>query len=86
MTAPLRLLGAADPGVNAAPFDAWTPTHVLTGLVAGAIGVPLPWAIGGAVLYEVAEYAVEKRPESIANVAVDLAVFLGAWWLGARVR
>lgn len=78
--------------MNEAPIDAWTGVHALAGGLAGALGAPWPLAVGGLVAYELAEYAIEsprgsrwfgsKRPESGVNVAVDLAVGLGAYALG----
>lgn len=82
--------------MNQAPIDRWTTAHVVTGLGAGAVGLSFPWAMGLAAAYEVVEYAHEwpkgsvlfgsKRPESIANVATDLAVFAAGWWIGRKVR
>lgn len=82
--------------MNQTPVDGWTAVHVATGTAAGAVGLSFPWAMGLAAAYEVVEYAHEwpkgsvlfgsKRPESIANVATDLAVFAAGWWLGRKVR
>jgi hypothetical protein len=80
--------------INESALDAWSTVHGLTGLSAGLLGVSPLTAFGGAVAYEVVEYAHEwprgsvlfgsKRPESPLNVATDLAIFTAAYWLGSR--
>jgi hypothetical protein len=82
--------------INAKPIDEWTAVHVATGTAAGALGMGFWTSMGLAAAYEVVEYAHEwprgsklfgsKRPESGVNVAVDLLVFAGGWWLGKKVR
>lgn len=66
--------------------DEWTPVHAATGAAAAGVGLSFPLAITLAVLYEGVEYLHEsprgsklfgsKRPESGANIAVDLAAFV----------
>lgn len=82
--------------LNEAPVDGWTAVHAGVGVGAGLVGASLPLSMAGAVAYEVVEYAHEwpkgsklfgsKRPESAANIAVDLLVFAGGWWLGRKLR
>lgn len=80
--------------INESAIDAWSTVHGLTGLGAGLLDLPPLAALGGAVAYEVVEYAHEwprgsvffgsKRPESALNVATDLAIYTAAYWLGSR--
>lgn len=73
---------------NISPLDGWSLVHAGVGVALGAMGVSRRLAIGGALAYEVVEYAHEypsgsrlfgtKRPESISNAVTDVAVF----WLG----
>lgn len=80
---------------NRAAIDPWTGVHAGMGLAFGLLGVGFWPTAGLAVAYDVAEHAFEKTldgqrffktsgPESAANIATDLAVFLGAWYLGTR--
>jgi hypothetical protein len=77
-------------------FDKWTVVHVASGLVSGAIGVPV-WAyIALGTGYELAEFAAEsprgskifgtKRPESALNVAGDFAAGIAGNLLGQALR
>jgi len=71
---------------NASPFDAWTLVHIASGVVLGAVGLPLPQTVAALVAYEVLEWSIEhpsgsaifgsKRPESQVNVAADIGVAL----------
>lgn len=79
--------------LNKEPVDSWTIVHVLSGIAAGAVGLsPLTFA-ALSVGYEVLEYAHEwpkgsklfgsKRPESGANIVVDLAANTLGFVVGA---
>jgi len=71
---------------NTTPFDAWSLVHLATGIVLGAVGLPLPQTIAGLAAFEVLEWTLEhpsgspifgtKRPESEVNVAADIGVAL----------
>lgn len=87
---------AVDKTLNEAPVDGWTAVHTGMGFGAGLLGLSAPVALGGAVAYEVVEYAHEwpkgsklfgsKRPESGLNIAVDIGVFAFGWWVGRKIR
>jgi len=80
--------------INEDAIDSWSTVHALSGLGVGLFGISAPLAFGGAVVYEIIEYAHEwprgsllfgsKRPESPLNVATDLAFYTAAYWLGSR--
>jgi len=67
---------------NTTPFDAWSLVHLATGIVLGAVGLPLPQTVAGLAAFEVLEWTLEhpsgspifgtKRPESEVNVAADI--------------
>ena len=80
---------------NRAAVDPWTIVHFALGLASGLVNAPLRVTLSLAVLYEVAEYALESRevgqelfdtsgPEAIQNAAVDVAVFTVGHELGRR--
>lgn len=81
---------------NVAPFDKWTPLHGAVGALAGAAGVSPPAFLALVVGFEIFESTLEtpggsalfgtKRPESARNVAVDLAVSVGAYALVRSLR
>ena len=67
---------------NVTIVDKWTPVHVLSGMIAGWMNVPLPMFLATFAAFEVLEYGLEhkgfpalgtKNPEALANVAGDLA-------------
>lgn len=80
--------------MNRTPLDRWTLAHLASGALAARLGVPLPGFILGSVLYEAVEHKLEspgghpffgsKRPEALANVAVDLAAGALGYQLGRR--
>jgi hypothetical protein len=82
--------------INQDAIDRWSAVHALSGLSAGLFGASAPVALGGAVVYEVVEYAHEwprgsalfgsKRPESFSNVVSDLVIYGAAYWLGSQRR
>lgn len=95
---PERALGqpAAERGeINASMFDSWSAVHALSGVTLGLLGVPLGWTIVIASTYEVIEYAHEwprgsilfgsKRPESALNIAADMLLLLGGWYVATRL-
>lgn len=78
---------------NRAALDPWTLVHFATGLATGLVELPLRWAFGAAVAYEVVEQALERRrfgqrlfkisgPEALSNSLIDLAVFAAGHELG----
>ncbi len=80
---------------NSAAIDPWTLVHVASGLALGLMAVPLRWAMGAALVYEVVEQVVERsewgqdllqtsKPEVFPNVVVDLLVFAAGHELGVR--
>jgi hypothetical protein len=91
----VKLLARRKSEQNRAAIDPWTAVHAGAGLALGLLEVgALPTAVLG-VGYELVEQLVERdpsgrrlfgasKPESGANVAVDLAVYGLAWWLGRR--
>lgn len=83
-------------GMNADALDRWSYVHTGSGVLMGLLGIPAGWTLAIASLYEVAEYAHEypsgslifgsKRPESFANIATDMLLLMGGWWLGSRAH
>lgn len=81
---------------NEALVDPWTVVHLSTGLALGLMNAPRGPSLAAALAYEVAEQFVERRqwgerlfdisrPESLANAALDVVVFVigheaGRWW------
>lgn len=81
---------------NRRSVDPWTLVHFSTGLALGLTGVPLQWALSGAVVYELAEQVFERLevgqaffkasgPEVVSNAVLDAVVFaaghrVGQWW------
>jgi len=81
---------------NVSPLDGWTLVHVAWGGLAGGLGLN-PWAFMLATAaYEVLECAHEspsgsrlfgsKRPESPANMVMDVGVAAVAYGLARHVR
>ncbi len=79
------------------PIDRWTVVHAGVGAAMGVVGVSAFWALAGAVAYELAEQVVEQDgtvqewleisgPEDAANVALDLAAYMAAWYVASQVR
>lgn len=67
-------------------IDPWTAVHFSTGLALGLMDVSHEKSLGAALGYEIMEQFVERQgwgrdffntsgPESLANAAMDLAVF-----------
>lgn len=94
---PLALAAEAELDVtNSAILDEWTPVHVMSGVLTGLTGLGPALAAGGAVAYEVLEFAHEwpkgsvlfgsKRPESLGNVLSDLVVFAAGYAVGRKLR
>ncbi len=78
-------------------LDPWSVVHFASGLVLGMVGVSLPAGLALGVGYEVIEHAAEKHPvgqhifmtkgpESVPNVAADVAIMAGGLLLGQRWR
>lgn len=92
----MRLVASRKSQQNLAAVDPWTAVHVAAGLAAGLMEIPLRWALGAAVAYEVVEQVVERSPEGqeffetsaperVPNALVDLVALvvghqLGRWW------
>lgn len=82
--------------VNHDAIDRWSAVHFISGLAFGLLGLRPTLALGGAVAYEIGEYAHEwpsgsvlfgsKQPESAANLAADLALYTGAYFGGRQFR
>ena len=77
---------------NDAAFDPWSAVHFTSGLAFGLMGVSAGVSMAAAVVFDVVEQGVERSeagqkffntsgPESLANVACDLALFGVGWWL-----
>ncbi len=74
-------------------MNAWFLVHGAMGFGAARLGVPLPAAMGGAVLYEIAENANRgamrkavfkaKGPETRADAVSDL-LFFGLGYIAGR--
>jgi hypothetical protein len=81
---------------NVAPLDGWTLVHVAWGGIAGGLGMN-PWAfLAATAAYEVLEFVHEspsgstifgsKRPESPANMLMDVGVAAVAYGLARHIR
>lgn len=79
---------------NRAAVDPWTLVHFSTGLALGLMDFRLLEALGASAGYEIVEQFVERkewgqeffhtrRPESLPNALVDLAVFAVGFWAGS---
>jgi hypothetical protein len=91
----MKLLATRKRQQNRAAVDPWTAVHFAAGLAAGLMDVPRNVSLPAAVLYEIAEQYLERTrwgkelfetegPESLPNVALDLAVFAAGQWAGER--
>ncbi len=80
---------------NESLMDPWSFVHGTSGLAFGLTGINFWTSISAAVIYDVLEQIAERNPigqklfatsgpESFGNVIVDLLLFAGGWWLGAR--
>lgn len=94
--ASMKIIATRKPEQNTAALDPWTAVHLATGLAVGLMAVPLRWALGASVVYEVIEQGFERRdsgqelfetrgPESLPNALADTLAFyvghrLGAAW------
>lgn len=78
---------------NEAAVDPWSLVHLSTGLALGLMNVPIRWALGASLAYEVAEQWFERRawgqdffathgPESLPNAIVDSVAFFAGYRLG----
>jgi len=82
--------------VNADALDRWSLVHLMNGLGLGLLGLRPVLALGGAVVYEVGEYAHEwprgsvlfgsKQAETLANVVTDLALYSGGYFVGRNYK
>jgi len=81
---------------NVSPIDGWTAIHAAWGGIGGGLGMnPWAWLLVTAA-YEVLEFAHEspsgsrlfgsKRPESAANMVMDVGVAAVAYGLARHVR
>jgi hypothetical protein len=82
----LQIVATRKADQNRAVIDPWTAVHFSTGLALGLMDISLEKSIAAALGYELAEQFVERQgwgrelfntsgPESLANAAMDLAVF-----------
>lgn len=89
----MKLIATRKKEQNKAAMDPWTVVHLATGLAAGLMDIPRNVSFPAAVLYEIAEQYVERTawgkdlletrgPESLPNVALDLAAFAVGQWAG----
>ncbi len=89
----MRIVATRKAQQNRAAADPWTVVHFATGLALGLVEVPLRWAVGASVVYEVAEQVFERRdwgqsffrtsgPEVLSNALLDSAVFVVGHQLG----
>lgn len=80
---------------NEAAFDPWSVVHFSMGLAFGLMGWGFVPSMGVAVAYDAAEQVFERSeagqsffntsgPESISNIAADVALFGVGWALGAK--
>jgi hypothetical protein len=82
---------------NAAVLDPWSVVHLAAGLATSLVGVSPGVGFGAAVAYEALELYGESRPggtvrkifltqgpESVPNIAADLALFALGLSLGHR--
>ena len=78
---------------NEAAVDPWTTVHFAAGLGLGLMDVPLRWAVGASLSYEIAEQFFERRdwgkkffktsrPETAPNAVVDVVVLVAGHRLG----
>ncbi len=91
----MKLIATEKADQNLAPVDPWTVVHLAMGLAAGLMDLPRSVAFPAAVAYEIVEQYAERtdwgrdlletqRPETLPNVAMDLAVFAAGQWMGER--
>lgn len=89
----MKLIATKKKEQNSSVLDPWTVVHFAAGLAAGLVNLPRDWAIAGAVAYELAEQYAEReewgqelfetrRPESVPNAVIDVAVFMVGHRLG----
>lgn len=89
----MKLIAAGRREQNRAAIDPWTVVHLSAGLAAGLVKLPRTWALGAALVYELAEQYLERTrmgqelfetrgPESVPNAVVDTGAFLAGHWLG----
>lgn len=91
-----RLVARSDAESNLSPIDGWTAVHAAWGGIAGGLRLN-PWAFMLATAaYEVLEFAHEhphgsrifgsKRPESPANMVMDVGVAAVMYGLARHLR
>lgn len=89
----MKLIATKKGEQNRSVLDPWTVVHFAAGLAAGLVRFPRDWAIASAVAYELAEQYAERRewgqeffetrrPESVPNAVIDVAVFMIGHRLG----
>ena len=91
----MKLVARVKPDQNRAAVDPWTAVHLAAGLAAGLMELPFARVMGLALGYEAVEQWFERSaagqeffevtgPEHPGNVAVDIVLFAGGYWLGRR--
>ncbi len=71
----MKLLAKSKSEQNEAWVDPWTLVHFGAGLAFALAGRPKWPSMAAAAAFEVVEQLSEKKPETIGNAAVDMAVF-----------
>ena len=95
----MKLIATTRDQQNAAIFDPWSVVHLAVGLAAGLVGVSPGLGFRAAVAYEAVELYSESQsagiarqifltrgPESLPNIAADLALFALGQQLGLHWR
>lgn len=91
----MKIIATGKAEQNEAAIDPWTVVHLSTGLALGLMNVPIRWALGASLAYEIAEQWFERiewgqelfvthGPESLPNALVDSVVFYAGYRLGER--
>jgi hypothetical protein len=91
----MRLVAYSKRDQNEAWIDPWSAVHATSGLAFGLTDVSFFASITAAIIFDVFEHLFERGkygqrffntsgPESWGNVAADLLLFAGGWYLGNR--
>ncbi|MHA1573242.1 MAG: hypothetical protein ACTSX8_04550 [Alphaproteobacteria bacterium] len=91
----MKLVATRKSEQNESVIDPWTIVHIGVGLASGLTGVKFGTTLALALGYEVAEQVFESSdvgqklfktsgPEIPANAALDVVVYMAAWYLGQR--
>lgn len=80
----MKLIAKSKRDQNEAWVDPWTLVHFGAGLAFALAGRPKWPSMAAAAAFEVVEQLSEKKPESLGNAAVDLAVFYAGFVAGEK--